>query len=173
MWNLKFHCSQRKLGWLRIPKLAYACGSSWDSNSALQKHPLEVFHQVLSGRFQFGIKLLDKHIPKYVTCLRNLSGWNWQKCDLQRFFSKAKIVFFIGTGWISTIKISKDSFNFSKSDSKKYAWFITLPRRPGKSIMPRILEISGVIDVCGKPLKIRLETVFSFFNCLQKSNKIL
>ena len=35
--NFEFYCSQRKLDWLRIPKLAYACDSSWDSNSFVSK----------------------------------------------------------------------------------------------------------------------------------------
>ena len=39
--------------------------------------------------------------------------------------------------------------------------------------MPSTVEISGGIDVCGKPLKTRLKAVFSFFNCLQKLIKTL
>ena len=33
--------------------------------------------------------------------------------------------------------------------------------------MPLFVEISGGIDVCGKPLITRFETVFSIFICLQ------
>ena len=32
--NLKFHCSLRKLDWLKS-KFAYSCGFSWDSNSSV------------------------------------------------------------------------------------------------------------------------------------------
>ena len=71
----------------------------------------------------------------------------------QTLFSKS-------TGWISTTKISQD--NFSKADSEKYLGFSTLLRSPDKSTMPRIVDISGGIDICGKPSKSRLKTVLVF-----------
>ena len=51
---------------------------------------------------------------------------------------------------------------------RKKIEFGNLLQNPNKLILPRIVEISGGIDVCGKPLKTRFRTVFSFFNGLQK-----
>ena len=48
-------------------------------------------------------------------------------------------------------KTSQDRFSFSKADSEKYMGFSTLLRSPDKSILPRLVGISGEIDVCGKP----------------------
>ena len=48
----------------------------------LLKYRLDFFHQCLSGQFHLCIRLLDKHIPKHFSCIRNLIGWNWQKCNL-------------------------------------------------------------------------------------------
>ena len=79
--TLIFFRTQRKLGCLIIPKLAFAYGSSWDANSYLQNYRLDIFHQGLIGQFWLCIGLLDQLIPKYVPCLRNLVGWNWQMCD--------------------------------------------------------------------------------------------
>jgi len=51
------------------------------------------------------------------------------------------------TGWISTIKISKDSFKCSKSDQQKELGICTLIQSPNKSIMPRGPGINGGIDM--------------------------
>ena len=126
---------------------------------------------VLRGRFWLCIKLLDILLPKYVSWLR-LLAWNCQKCDSWLLFPIVKLISSRSTSGISTIKISQDSSKFSKGDSEKYLRFSTLLRRPGKSIMPWVVEVSGGIDVCVKPLKTRLKTVFSFFNCLQNLIKI-
>ena len=53
------------------------------------------------------------------------------------------------------MKISEDSFRFSKGVSEKFLGFRTLLRNPDKLIMAGIEEMSrGIIVVCGKPLKI-------------------
>ena len=114
------------------------------------------------------MRLLDKHTPKYVPCLCSVLARNWQKWYLMWLLPALKLIFSESTGCISTIKISQDRFKFSKGDSEKYLGFIILCRRPGKSIMPGIVEGSG-----GKPLKSRLKTVFWFFKCLQKLIKII
>ena len=58
--------------------------------------------------------------------------------------------------------------NFPKSGSEKYLGFSTLLRSLDESIMARIVEISGGINVCGIPFKTRFKTVFSLLNCLEK-----
>ena len=49
--TLLFITLSRKLGWLKIPKFAYASGAR-DSNSFLHNYRLEFFHQGVSGRFK-------------------------------------------------------------------------------------------------------------------------
>ena len=46
-WNVEFNCSQWKLGWLRLEKLAYICHSSRYSNFSFQKYRRDFFHQGL------------------------------------------------------------------------------------------------------------------------------
>ena len=63
---------------------------------------------------------------------------------------------------------------FSESDSENYFGLRSLVRSPDNSIMPRLAEINGGIDICGEPLKTTLNTLFSFFlNFMQKLIKNL
>ena len=62
----------------------------------------------------------------------------WQMCDLW-LFSIVKLIFFKSIGWISSIKISQNSFKFSNGVSEKYLGFSSLLRRSGKLIMPGIV----------------------------------
>ena len=59
-----------------------------------------------------------------------------------------KFIFSKNTSWIFTLEILQDSFKLSKGDSEKKQGFSTLFRKPGISILPRIVQISGGIDVC-------------------------
>ena len=113
------------------------------------------------------IKLLDKHFPQYVPRLLIHSSldWIWKKFDLEWLFSIVKLTFSKIFVWISTIKIPQDSFNLSNNDLEKYLGFNTVLRRPVKSIMPKVVKISGEIDVCGKPLKKTQNRILVFFNC--------
>ena len=63
----------------------------------------------------------------------------------------------------SSIKIAQDCSKSSNGDSEDYLGFFTLLQRPEKSLLARMVEINGGIDVCGKSLKTRFTTVFSFF----------
>ena len=91
-----------------------------------------------------------------------LMSWNFQKCDLFWLFSLFKLIFSKKTGWISTIKISENSFKFS-ADLENYQGLRTFLWSPDNSIMPRIAEINGNFDICRIHLKTRLKTLFAFF----------
>ena len=79
-------------------------------------------------------------------------------------FSIVKLVFSKTTGWISSIKLSQD-----RIFSENYFGLRNLRRSLDRSITSRIIEIICGIDVCGKPLKTRFKTVFSFFFTFCKS----
>ena len=129
----------------------------------LQKYRLDFFHQGFSGQLYLSLRSIDKHIPKYVPCIRNLIGWNWPKCNFLSFFARVKLIFCKSTGWILTIKISQDSLIISEGESEFYFRLSTLLRSHDNLIMPRIVEINGGINICREPSKIRLKTLFSFF----------
>ena len=106
----------------------------------------------------------------------------WLKCAalatgvICLFYTTGKLFFSKSTGWISSIKMSQDSIRFSKGfkDFKrllniKYFGFNTLLRSPDKSIMLRIVQISGGIGICGKPFETRFKTLFSCFLIICKS----
>ena len=78
-----------------------------------------MFHQGLSGRFELRIRFLDEVIPQNVSCLHIFSGTNWQKFYLWRLFSLVKPILFKISGWFFAIKISPDSFKFSRGGSEK------------------------------------------------------
>ena len=84
--------------------------------------------------------LLDKH----VAFISSLFGWKLQNFDLYWLFS-----------------------DLSDGGSEKYFEFGILLRSPDKSIMPKIAETNGWINIYGKPVKFRFKT-FSFFEYLQK-----
>ena len=85
---------------------------------SLQNYRLNYIHQGLFGKFYLCIKLLDKHIPKYVARICTSIGWNWQKYDLMWLF-----------------------WEFSESGSEKYLKFSTLLQNPKKSIISRIAVV--------------------------------
>ena len=164
MRNIFCYCSQWKLDWPRFPKFAYTCGSSWDSNSCLEKSQLDFFHQAFSGQFYLCVWFFDKSIPKYVRCISTLVGWNWQNCDLLCLFSIINLIFSRCTGWISTIKISQDSFIFSEGDSEKHLRLCTSLWSPNNSIMPKIAEMNGEMDIGGERLKLDWKHYSRFLN---------
>ena len=104
------------------------------------------YHQGLSGHFHLCIYLLNKHI-----C--------FEICSLLSYSHRRKL---------AKMRLVVVFLEFSEGDSDKYFEFSTLLRSPDESIMPRNVEITDEIDLCGKHLKTRFETVILFFNCLQK-----
>ena len=168
--NIRFYCAQQKLDWLRIPKLAYACGSSSVSKTTDRISSIKVSNDNF-------ICVQGNSIKKYSKIFTRHSyfhGLKLAKCHLLWLRSIVKLIFSKSTGWISATKISQDSFKFSDGDAEKYLGPRTLLRSPDNSILPRIAEINGGIDIRGQPLKIRLKTPFSFFfNYLQKLIKFL
>ena len=129
----------------------------------LQKYRLEFFHHDFSGQLHLCRKLLDNYLCSLClySCIeirKKLSVVAF--CYSETFFSKS-------TDWTSTIKISRDSFKFSENDPEIYFMFRTLLRSRDKSIMPRIAEINGGINIYRKPLKTGLRTLicFSSNNC--------
>ena len=122
--NIRFCCSQRILYWLRISRFAFAYGYFWNSNSFVSKTMVwnsSIKVSVPIGQFYLCINLPDKYLfSKYAPYNRNIMGWNLQKCDLLWLFSVVKLIF--STCWFSSIKVSQDSFKFSKGDLEKYFW---------------------------------------------------
>ena len=103
--NISFYCSQWKLDWLKIPKLAYACNSSWDWNSSVSKAT------------DWTAFLLDEQIPIFFS-IRTVMCWFWKKCDLLWCSSIVKLIPSENTCCISFIKISQASSRFSAEASE-------------------------------------------------------
>ena len=99
---------------------------------------------------------------KLVACIGTLIGWNWHKVwfVLVFLFSQTHCPLKLPAAF-SSIKVSPDSFKNSEGGSKMYLGFIL--RRPDKFIIPTNAESIGGNDVCGKYVKIRFNTLSSFF----------
>ena len=133
-----------------------------------QNQLLDFFHHRLVGQFYLFIRLPDDlTLPECVCCLHSyFHGLKVAKVLLVVAFFIVNLIFSESTCRIFIVNILQDSFEFLKDDSEKNLGLCTLLRSPDKSIIPRIAEISGWIDFCGKPLKTRFKTPFLFF--LQK-----
>ena len=71
-----------------------------------------------SERFKLCIKLLDKH-SEICSLLSSSFRLKLAKVRLGWLFSTTKLIFYKSSRSISTIKISQDSFKFSKGDTEK------------------------------------------------------
>ena len=135
MRNVKFWCSQRKFDWLRFPKPAYVCGSSWDFNSSVSK----TTDWTSSIKFSMGnficvsgysINLFRNMFPAFVL--------SWAEIGKEVFwcgFSVKSNSFSLKVLSERPLSRSQESVKFSEGDSEKYLGLCTLLRSTDKSIM--------------------------------------